>query len=209
MADENIVIRPKLVKRNKVRAIKILKNTVDLLDKHNVVYHLEGGTLLGLVRNKDLLPWDFDVDISIDAEDIERFLRLTSKFRKLGFKIRIKAFGKSIPPLVKNMYRLFIIKPIGMAVLKEILPWCRRYYINLDVLIKYKDKSHTYWQANEKIMRVSNKYYRSYETITCLDKIFKVPNKYREYLTEKYGDWSIPVKEWDCGKNEKTIIASI
>jgi len=33
-----------------------------------------------------------------------------------------------------------------------------------------------------------------------------VPNAYRDYLTEKYGDWSVPVKEWDCAVDERTLV---
>ena len=41
----------------------------DFLTKHRINYFLEGGTLLGIVRDGDLLPWDHDVDISIDYSD--------------------------------------------------------------------------------------------------------------------------------------------
>jgi lipopolysaccharide cholinephosphotransferase len=34
----------------------------------------------------------------------------------------------------------------------------------------------------------------------------KVPHQYKDYLTKKYGDWSVPVKEWDCAVNELTIV---
>lgn len=209
MAGRDDVVKPKLIRSNKLRAIKILKETVDLLDKHKIIYHLEGGTLLGFVRDNDILPWDYDVDISINADEVEKFLLLSSQFKKIGYKIRKKGFGMSMPPLKKGEYRIFKVKPLGMSILKEIIPWFKKYYINLDVFVKYQDESYTYWQAKEKVMRVDKKHYESYETISCLDKIFKVPNHYRDYLTEKYGDWSTPIKEWDCGEDEKTIIVDV
>ena len=79
----------------------------------------------------------------------------------------------------------------------------------VDILIKYRDGSRVYWVAKEKIMCVDKKYYESYETVECLGRVFRAPNHYREYLTEKYGDWSKTVKEWDCSRDEKTICGSL
>lgn len=44
-----------------------LKLVVEILDALNVKYWVNNGTLLGLVRNGHLLPWDTDVDIGVDA----------------------------------------------------------------------------------------------------------------------------------------------
>lgn len=76
----------------------------------------------------------------------------------------------------------------------------------LDVFVKTDDSLHTYWQAMEKVMRVDKKFYSSFETVQYLGHALKVPNQFRDYLTQKYGDWSVPVKEWDCGENELTVM---
>ena len=54
-------------------------------------------------------------------------------------------------------------------------------------------------------MRVDDKYYFGCDYISVKGDTFKVPKNYKDYLSEKYGDWSIPVKEWDCSSDEKTI----
>ncbi|GFN90761.1 fukutin-related protein [Plakobranchus ocellatus] len=43
-----------------------------VLEKCNVRYWLEGGTLLGAARLGDIIPWDYDVDIGIYKEDIAK-----------------------------------------------------------------------------------------------------------------------------------------
>lgn len=42
-----------------------------ILESQNVRYWLEGGTLLGAMRNGDIIPWDYDVDIGIYQDDID------------------------------------------------------------------------------------------------------------------------------------------
>lgn len=42
------------------------------LEQFQARYWLEGGSLLGAIRNGDILPWDYDVDIGIYREDINQ-----------------------------------------------------------------------------------------------------------------------------------------
>ena len=42
---------------------------------HNIKYMLAFGTLLGAIRHKGYIPWDYDVDISMPLEDMIRFKR--------------------------------------------------------------------------------------------------------------------------------------
>ena len=48
------------------------RHVFSVLEKHQVRYWLEGGSLLGAVRNGDIIPWDYDVDIGIYHEDIPK-----------------------------------------------------------------------------------------------------------------------------------------
>lgn len=43
-----------------------------ILQRCQVRYWLEGGSLLGAVRNHDIIPWDYDVDVGIYRDDIEK-----------------------------------------------------------------------------------------------------------------------------------------
>ncbi len=202
-------IVPELSKGNLKRALKLLFEVVDLLERNDIGYHLEGGTLLGLVRDRRLMPWDYDVDLSFSPEDAVKFLVACNPLLFKGYKVNKRYFVKDLFVLRKGGIRLLKIKPILLSVVKECIPFFRKIYVNLDILVKYTDGSKVYWQAKEKIMCVDKKYYESYETIECLGRTFRVPNHYKEYLTEKYGDWSVPVKEWDCSLHEKTICGSV
>ncbi len=51
--------------------LRILKDISDLLELEKIQYWLDGGTLLGVVRDKKLIDGDIDIDIGILIEDVE------------------------------------------------------------------------------------------------------------------------------------------
>ncbi|CAG5124380.1 unnamed protein product [Candidula unifasciata] len=61
--------------------LKALRETAwhvfSVLDRCQVRYWLEGGSLLGAARHGDIIPWDYDVDIGIYKVDVEKCLPLS------------------------------------------------------------------------------------------------------------------------------------
>ncbi len=199
---------PMLTGKNLIKAQDMLYNVASLLDEHNIIYHLEGGTLLGIVRDNALLPWDYDVDISIPSSEVEKFLNLKKQLRN-SYRLKFRYIEKDDTIFKKNDLRIIKVKYYTGSYLKGSLPFFfRKYNIILDIFIKYNDNLNTYWIASDRVMKVSSKYYESYETVEFNGYNYKVPNDYKNYLTQKYGDWNQVVKEWDCSKDEKTIVDS-
>lgn len=57
---------------NKILALfRVLER---ICEDHNLSYWIEGGTLLGAVRNKSIIPWDDDADIGMLGADCQRLL---------------------------------------------------------------------------------------------------------------------------------------
>lgn len=68
---------------------------IDIFCRENsLIYYLAGGTLLGAVRHKGMIPWDNDIDISMPRKDYKIFLKTwNSKCRKNYYKTRV--FGEN------------------------------------------------------------------------------------------------------------------
>ena len=192
--------------KNIRKARKMLFYSTDFLTKHGIKYFLEGGTLLGIVRDGDLLPWDHDVDISIDYSDAEKLDKLRWRFYFMGYRLTCRKGRKSYGPIKRNDYRIFKLKPLGYSFLKMFYAPFAEKMVVLDIFVKKDDDKYTYWQSMGKFLRVDKSHYESHETIDFMGCKLTAPYNYKDYLTSKYGDWSVPVKEWHCKDDEKTIV---
>jgi len=60
---------------NKDKCFKIMSEIDDILKKYNIKYYFSEGTALGLYRDGDLIDWDDDVDIAMEEEKYNKFVK--------------------------------------------------------------------------------------------------------------------------------------
>ena len=56
-------------------ALSVLDELDAFCKAHDIPYYLIGGSLIGAVRSKDLVPWDDDIDVAMKREDYARFCK--------------------------------------------------------------------------------------------------------------------------------------
>lgn len=56
--------------------LMILKDFIEICEKHDIEYYLIYGTQIGAIRHQGFIPWDDDIDVILFRKDYEKFLRI-------------------------------------------------------------------------------------------------------------------------------------
>jgi hypothetical protein len=105
---------------------ELLKIVDTLLRENHINYSMDGGTLLGAIRHKGIIPWDDDGDIIMMQRDKARFLALRDK---------LKGKGVILQDTGMNAFKL----TFDAATLKEQFGTTTREAANLDIFIVAED----------------------------------------------------------------------
>lgn len=86
------VSRIELYEVQKTEYRKKLVETFKVFDKfcqdNKINYFATGGTLIGTVRHKGIIPWDDDIDVAMPLKDFQKFQTLKSQSLSLGYEIK-------------------------------------------------------------------------------------------------------------------------
>lgn len=153
--------------------------------KQSIPLVADFGTLLGLVRDSDIIHWDDDIDFSVPldfADSVENlllaFVRVdTSKVR---WKVE-RVEGKN------NNFVGLLLKfddPDGLhaefttsVCFRELVDGKSVHMPSLGM-----------WYSPEK-------HFNDIDTLSWRGESVQVPSEYKEYLTFQYGDWNVPKKD--------------
>ncbi|MBM4440617.1 MAG: LicD family protein [Candidatus Rokubacteria bacterium] len=72
----------------------LLRFTAALLTRHRIRFWVDWGTLLGAVREGDLIAWDSDVDLGVLAEDLPRVAALHAEIVAAGHTLQTAYAGR-------------------------------------------------------------------------------------------------------------------
>ena len=86
----------KINKNTIKRLYEMLSKVTSLFELKNIEYWVDGGTLLGAVRHSGIIPWDDDLDISIQYKNRNKIIKLEKELNKLGFGLVESYFGFKI-----------------------------------------------------------------------------------------------------------------
>ena len=154
-------------------AKKMLRDTVDVLDKCSIDYVLEAGTLLGIVRENRLLPWDNDVDVTITEKFEKALLKNRWRFLLKGYLLKIKKYKADVGPFKKGTVRICKVYKPKFYLLKG--------YKLVDIFIKRSIDDQYFWTVAVKrpvLKSVPKRFYDEIAELKWEDKNYKVPKDY-------------------------------
>ncbi len=191
----------KLEGKNLIEAENLIVKVATILDKNNFDYTLDGGTILGIVRENRLLPWDNDIDFSIlnpKKESVDTILKI---LKTKGFRIRLRYFEKDYAPYFKKggvrMIKIRNKKFFGLL----------KGNVCLDIFVKYQHEDNFYWLiGNNVIKSVPKSFYEVSDKIKFQNYSYPIPANTEEYLSYRYGNWQEPKKDWSTFSHDKAII---
>ena len=184
------------------KAIVMLKRVCKMLDLYNIPYILEAGTLLGVIRENRLLPWDNDLDITI-VRDFEKILvrRIWLLFFR-GYYVRVYYYKRDTAFFKKGDIRIVKVKHINLLTQQK-------KDIVLDIFLKKRIDDEYFWTVglNPPVLKaVPHRFYEEHKRLNFKGYDFLVPDDSEGYLEEHYGkNWRIPVKEWDFRTSDNSV----
>lgn len=191
----------KLIGKHLEVALKLLNTVGLLLNESGIRYSLDAGTLLGVMREKRLLPWDTDVDLAISAQDVKKIPQFRKRIRTAGYISRIRKTTSDVSFIKKGSPRLIRIytKRWGFFKDEQIM----------DIFIKYKQGDSYYWTVDSRqpLLQSCPK--------EALDELIPhhfnqmrhwIPASWDQYLQSHYGDWRVVKKQWDWRKEDLCIV---
>jgi lipopolysaccharide cholinephosphotransferase len=188
--------------RNLDVAMRMLLRVTAVLDHYQLHYSLDAGTLLGIVREDRLLPWDNDMDIAVPRTELPKLKAIMPRLWLLGYRLRLKPHVREDFPMKLNEPRILKVRN-------------RKYVLGrgpiiLDMFIKTKVGDDYVW-AEGGPNRYAKKsapahYLDDLARISFAGKTFPIPADADGYLTHRYGDWRTPKPQWDFCKDDKALL---
>jgi hypothetical protein len=211
---------------------KTLLEISKLLEKNDIKYSIDSGTLLGIIREGDIINGDDDIDFISWENEIKKIKKILPEFEKMGYSIVVEKYENLIYSFILIPKRKNLLE-IDIKIFRESInySWCPVMYAR-----NSEKKGFLYWKS--KLFRVPfllllkvtprgriknwlrkiiwnyffvlntwvvSKKYLSKDNLVLKKGLF-VPKTWKKYLDFKYGNWRIPNPDWNYVQDDKTLI---
>ena len=183
----------------KEQANRNLKDFKSVLDSLGIVFYLDGGTLLGAVRDKDFCEDDQDdIDLSTDISEWYKIEKLTSEAKKIGFELGHKwERGEYLYRTKKRTTSQVSFKKDGGKI---------------DLMFKARKGDFRWWTVFKGwevvYKKIPDYFLGEFGTCSFYNVEYKIPILINEYLIWRYDDFLKKVhrRDYSCYTSDKSIV---
>lgn len=167
-----------------------------ILNQSNIHYFLDAGTLLGVLRDRALIPWDDDLDIGIPKAELDKVKQLLKdKLPDLqaltGITWHLSEIRSDKPYGAINVGDVRSLK-LSCAQEEIVFPM-------VDLFVKYPNGDSADYALASRGISMPMEHFVTTEFIEFAGVTMKLPASPELYLERYYGDWRTPKKDWDVG----------
>jgi len=165
----------------------------DALMRHNIKHWVMFGTLLGAVRDNDIISYDYDFDIGANIKDVNKIMDLNSEINQYGynFKLPIDTVGYDYTndSNTKVIWRVSIKIEYNNIVMGDIYLFDK---FDDGIMRRFDKKSGTYMTPN---ISFPAWFVDNLTTVIIRDRLFASPIYPQILLEQWYGKtWQTPIK---------------
>jgi len=213
--------------------LRQLQQLVAIFEEHNTCYWLDSGTLLGIVREGQLLAWDGDIDIGIWWKPFNQLHPLLRAFSDVGYSVNCRRYrGKpyvyQLQPRQKAKARGHM-RHVDLKMYRTYgdFAWCPA----IRPTDRFRPSANASWLATRMQIGVSLLWMNvlphipakwwplpffvevccwwvprhHFHNVIRLHGGLCVPSECEEYLEYRYGNWRTPVPIWNFERDDQAF----
>lgn len=170
-------------------AASVLAQAADLLDDLGIPFVLEGGTLLGAVRQGDFCDDDWvDIDLTT-LEPGGRHVEVCREAERRGFYV-----VKEMPTWHAGKHRNAKCKIAKLGPFGQ---------VKIDIFFKRVKGETAWWTRAGRFRALPARHYQQTDAVTFHGREYRIPSDVEAYLTLRYGDWRTPRHRADYNAHPK------
>ena len=176
--------RPFEHEKTMILAREILLFIIEILASEGIRYFVDHGTLLGLVRDGDIISWDDDIDFSIHSDDLEKVVMCMSRnIKKFPLSNELE-WGAHLKYNQEN-------KPCSITLSFDNNSKSDIKQFPISITANYFVDG----LAIQTVTYAPEDHFKQCEYIMYKGRKISVPYKYELYLEYHYGEWKQPKKD--------------
>jgi phosphorylcholine metabolism protein LicD len=173
------------------------------LKSHDVPHYIDAGTLLGVYRDSALIPWDDDLDFSVNANHLTHTINILEQQLQKIFEITGVTW--TLHQYINQ--KTYGAVPIGAIRALKLLPNDSRETLpGIDFFVKYIQGLYMNNCLASRGFRMPAKHINNIQRHTFAGGVVYLPNSVEAYLEGHYGDWQTPQKEWSLSHVKSSTV---